>query len=230
MSSSSQLYWKSPEPEATLREALAKVDARVEELPSQRWDPNTATIGGIRDTELSCIAPDGGAWSSLLLALNSQLTDPLAAALSTATDRPVIAFHEFEQATWGFEVYEQGQSVARFWNRPDYLEEDPRSCAVDPKVLAARFGVGVEELAPYLNHLDPGADEAGKAFPGDEFELDDHWVRCDFMRRLGLPYPEPGEPGTRHFLLRESGREANDSDLTPPSSKPSWWKRLLGKR
>src|SRR3954468_10698061 len=124
MSSSSQLYWKSPEPEAALREALAKVDARVEELPSQRWDPNTATIGGIRDTELSCIAPDGGAWSSLLLALNSQLTDPLAAALSTATDRPVIAFHEFEQATWGFEVYEQGQSVARFWNRPDYLEED----------------------------------------------------------------------------------------------------------
>src|SRR4051794_23519652 len=159
MSSSSQLYWRSPEPEATLREALAKVNTSIEELPSQRWDPKTATIGGVRDSKLSCIAPDEGAWSSLLLPLNSPLADRLAAALSTATDRPVVAFYEFEQATWGFDLYEQGESVARFWNRPDYVEEDPRSCAVDPKVLAARFGVGVGELAPYLNHLDPDAEE-----------------------------------------------------------------------
>src|SRR5690349_7212435 len=113
MSASSQLYWKSPEPEAALREALAKIDTRIEELHSQRWDPNTATIGGIPDTELSCISPDAGAWSSLLLPLNSQLADPLAAALTTATDMPVVAFYEFEQAAWGFDLYEQGQSVAR---------------------------------------------------------------------------------------------------------------------
>ena len=103
------------------------------------WDPKSATIGGIRDSELSCIAPVKSAWSSLLLRLNSQLADPLAAALSTATGSPVVAFYEFEQAAWGFNVYEKGLSVARFWNRPDYVEEDPRSCAVDPKVIAGQL-------------------------------------------------------------------------------------------
>lgn len=147
----------------------------------------------------------------------------------------MVAFYEFEQAAWGFNVYEKGLSVARFWNRPDYVEEDPRSCAVDPKVIAGRFGVGVEEIAPYLNQFGPDADEPGKAFPDDEFELDDHWVRCDFMRRLGLRYPEPGEPGTRHFLLRERGEgevdpDAEDSDINLPRAKPPWWKRFLGGR
>ena len=230
MSASTQLYWKSHEPEAPLRDALAKVNAWIEELPSQRWDPKSATIGGIRDSELSCIAPVKSAWSSLLLRLNSQLADPLAAALSTATGSPVVAFYEFEQAAWGFNVYEKGLSVARFWNRPDYVEEDPRSCAVDPKVIAGRFGVGVEEIAPYLNQFGPDADEPGKAFPDDEFELDNHWVRCDFMRRLGLRYPEPGEPGTRHFFLREStvrvrSMQHKDSDINLPRAKPPWWKR-----
>jgi hypothetical protein len=230
MSASSQVYWKSPEPEATLRDALTKLDARIQELPSQRWDTKTSTIGGVRDSELSCLAAAGGAWSSLLLRLNSEFAEPLAAALSAATGTPAVAFYEFEQAAWGFDVFEKGQSVARFWNRPDYVEEDPGSCAVDPKVLAGRFGVGVEEIAPYLAHLDPDDDERGKAFPADEFDLGDHWVRCDFMRRLGLRYPDPDEPGSRHFLLREPGDGDEDPDLNSPAAKPPWWKHLLGRR
>jgi hypothetical protein len=204
-SASNQLFWKSPDPEGTLRGALAKVDARVQELPSQQWEPKAATIGGIRDHQLCCLAPDESAWSSLLLHLNSQLAEPLAAALSMATGTPVIAFYEFDQSAWGFDVYDKGQSVARFWNRPEVVEEDPRSLAVDPNVIAAKFGVGVEDVAPYLKHLAPDADDPGKAFPADEFSLGDHWVRCDFMRRLGLRYPNPGEPGTRHVLIKEPG-------------------------
>jgi len=233
MSLSSQLYWRSPEPEAVLRDALAKVDARIEELPSQQWDPKNATIGGVRDSELSCIAPDAARWSSLLLRLNSMLADPLAVALSEATGGAVIAFYEFEQAAWGFDVYEKGEAVARFWNRPDYVEEDPGSCAVDPQILAGRFGVGVDEIAPYLKHLAPDANELGKAFPADEFELGDHWVRCDFMRRLGLRYPEPGEPGSRHFLLREPDEEEDEDDAegeAQPAAKTPWWKRFLDGR
>ena len=201
--SSSQLFWKSPDPEATLRGALATVNARIQELPSQQWDPNTGTIGGIRDHQLCCLAADASAWSSLLLHLNSQLAEPLSAALSMATGTPVVGFYELDQSAWGFDVHERGQLVARFWNRPELAEEGPLSSVADPKVIAAKFGVGAEDIAPYLEHLDPDADEPGKAFPADEFSLGDHWVRCDFMRRLGLRYPNPGEPGTRHVLIRE---------------------------
>jgi hypothetical protein len=204
-SASSQLFWKSTDPEATLRAALAQSNARIQELSSQQWDPNTATIGGIRDYQLCCLAPDAGAWSSLLLHLNSQLADPVATALSTATSAPVVAFYEFDQFAWGFGVFEKGHPLARFWNRPEVVEEDPGDCIVDPNFIARKFGVGVEAVAPYLKHLDPDADEPGKAFSGDEFSLGDHWVRCDLMRRLGLRYPNPGEPGTRHVFIKESG-------------------------
>lgn len=204
-SASSQLFWKSTDPEVTLRAALAQANARLQELPSQHLDPNTAMIGGIRDYQVCCLAPDVAAWSSLLLHLNSQLADTLAAVLSTATGAPVVAFYEYDQFAWGFAVFENGHTVARFWNRPEVVEEDPLACTVSPNLIAGMFGVGFEGVAPYLKHLDPETDDPGKAFPGDEFSLGDHWVRCDFMRRMGLRYPNPGEPGTRHVFIKEPG-------------------------
>lgn len=200
---SSQVFWKSPDPEAPLRAGLAHLSAPLQELPSQQWDSKTATIGGIRDYQLCCLAPDGKGWSSLLLHLNSQLADPLAAALSTATGSPVVAFYEYDQSAWGFGVFQKGEAVARFWNRPEVVEEDPQACTVSPEFIAGLFAVSAQAVAPYLNHLDPDSDEPGKAAPEDEFSLGDHWVRCDFMRRLGLRYPNPGEPGTRHVLIKE---------------------------
>jgi hypothetical protein len=205
MSASSQLFWKSPDPEASLGAALGKAGTRLQELTSQQWDPKTSTIGGVRDYQLSCLAPGPGTWSSLLLHLNSQLADPIAAELSTESGSPVIVFHEYDQSAWGFNVYENGHPVARFWNRPDVVEEDPREYAVSPTLVARLFGVGVEAVTPYLHHLDPEADDVGMAYPDDEFSLGDHWVRCDFMRRVGLRYPDPGEPGTRHVFVAEPG-------------------------
>ena len=205
MSSSSQLFWKSPDPEASLRAALGKAKTKIEELSSQQWDPATSTIGGVRDHQLCWLAEDAANWSSLLLHLNSELADPVGAELSSASDNPVIAFNEFDQAAWGFTVYENGRPVTRFWNRPDVVEEDPRECTVRPNFIAGLFGVGVDVVAPYLSHLDPEAAEVGKAFSDDEFPLEDHWVRCDFMRRVGLRYPDPGEAGTRHVFIAEPG-------------------------
>jgi len=202
---SSQLFWKSQNPEAALRAALAEFNAQIQELPSQTWDPNTATIGGIRDYKLSFLDPNEAAWSSLLLHLDSQLADPLAASLSRTMGTPSIAFYEFEQVAWGFSVYEQGESIARFWNRPGQVEEEPSKCAVDPNLIAAKFYVRVEDIAPYLNHVDPDDEDLDKAFPTDKLTLGDHWVRCDFMRRLGLRYPSPGDPGTRRILIRGPG-------------------------
>lgn len=205
MSNGSQLFWKSSDPEAPLRAALATANARIQELPSQEWDPNTATIGGIRDYHLCCLAPDAIAWSSLLLHLNSELHRQLGPALFAETCLPVIAFYEYDQNAWGFAVFGERQAVDWFCNRPEVVEHDPYSCTVDPKYIADLFGVDAKAVAPYLKHLDPNADDPGKVFPEDEFSLGDHWVRCDFMRRLGLRYPNPGEPGTRHVYVKEPG-------------------------
>jgi hypothetical protein len=205
MSTSSHLSWKSPDPEAALRAALANVGVRLQELASQQWDPKTSTIGGIRDINLCCLASVPNGWSFLLLHLYSQLADPLAVELSRSAPGPVVAFYEYDQCAWGFSVYEKGERVARFWNRPEVVEEDPQECLVRPNFVARLFGVPVETVAPYLQHLDEDADDADKAFESDEHALGDHWVRCDFMRRLGLPYPEFGGSGTRHVLIKEPG-------------------------
>jgi hypothetical protein len=202
-SASSQIFWKSSDPEGTLRVALTAANTRLEELALQQWEPTTATIGGIRDYKLCCLAADPVAWSSLLLHLNSRLAHPLAARMSAELVDPVTVFDEFDQVAWGFSVYEAGNCIARFWNCPAIVEEDPQTCAVNPDLIARLFDVPVERVAPYLTHVNPDVDGHGKVFADDEFSLGDHWVRCDFMRRLGLHYPNPGEPGTRHVFIKE---------------------------
>jgi hypothetical protein len=42
-------------------------------------------------------------------------------------------------------------------------------------------------IEPYVKRA--AGDE--KAFQDDEFLLNDAWVRVDFMRRMGILYPEP---------------------------------------
>ena len=47
------------------RVGLATVNAHMQELTSQKWDPKTSTIGGIRDYKLCVFAPDPKGWSAL---------------------------------------------------------------------------------------------------------------------------------------------------------------------
>src|SRR6516225_4555954 len=127
-SSSSHLSWKSPDPERSLRIALDTLGVSLQELSSQAWDPKTLTIGGIRDYQLCTLVPEQNGWSFLHLHLNSQLGDPLAAEMSKGTIGAVVIFFEFDQCAWGFGIYEKGIRLGRFWNRPDVVEEDPKSC------------------------------------------------------------------------------------------------------
>jgi hypothetical protein len=203
--SSSHISWKSPDPEGTLSAGLGKLGVSLQELPSQKWDPKTLTIGGIRDYKLCTFVPDPSGWSFLLLHLYSQLGDPLATELSKSTFVPVIIFYEFDQCAWGFSIFEKGIRVGMFWNRPDVVEEDPQSCVVLPENLARSFNVSSDTLAPYLRHLRPDEDDPGPAMEDDKHSLGDHWVRCDFMKRLGLRYPDGSEPNKRHVLIREAG-------------------------
>jgi hypothetical protein len=94
----------------------------------------------------------------------------------------------------------------RFATMPDYFTDDPTEVARltakyagRPAVVAEAVGLPVEQIAPYLVHVitEDGEDEdgyyvtepeMGKAFPDDEFDLDDAWVFVDFWRRLGIGY------------------------------------------
>ena len=204
LSNSSHLSWHAESGEAALRESLAAIGTEYSELSSQEWEPQTSTIGGIRDIHLCTLAPKDNDWSFLLLHLNSDLAESLASKLSQFSTRPTMVFHEFDQVAWGFAAFKDSQEVARFWNDPVTVKTDPNSCFVSAATIASLFSIPESAVEPYLRHINYNHSYE-KATEDDEFALNDHWVRCDFMHKLGMPYPDPGSPGTRHVFIAESG-------------------------
>ncbi len=204
MSNSSHLSWHAKSGESALAESLTALGTTYSELSSQKWDPDTSTIVGIRDIHLCTLAPKDNDWSFLLLHLNSNLAESVAAEISKSSTRPSIAFHEFNQAAWGFVVFKGGEEVARFWNDPVTVQIDPTSCNVSAARVASLFSVAKSAVEPYIHQINYELSY-DKANPEDEFALDDHWVRCDFMNKLGLPYADPGSSGTRHVFIPELG-------------------------
>jgi hypothetical protein len=204
---SSQVMWKqawNPNAKSTLSQALGRLQSSMHELISQRWDPKTGSIGDIRDFKASYLAPASAEWSSVMLHLDSLMAEPLAAELSRAIGGPAIAFLEYDQAAWGYYLFNSGKMLDRFWNIPEVVEVPSSEFTADVETVSRVFGARPESLAPYLQHV---TDSAGKAFGDDEFALGDHWVRVDFMHRLGLQYPSPGQvTGGQYVRIDESKR------------------------
>jgi hypothetical protein len=205
---SSQIIWKqtwNPAVEAILRQALTSQRCTLRELPSQEWDASTATIGGIRDYKTSYLAAASDSWSSVMLHLNTLVAEPVAAELSRLTNGPAIALLEYDQAAWGYCLFESGKLLDRFWSLPDVVETPAEECFGSVPTVARVFGIPAESIAPYIRHVTED-DYQIKAFEDDEFALGDHWVRVDFMRRLGIPYPNPGQVAGGRFVQIEEGR------------------------
>ncbi len=208
MSMTSQVLWKQPwdsEAEATFIKALASIHCKLKELSSQQWDSKTATIGGIRDIETSYLAPASEGWSSALLHLNSLVAEPLASELSRITAGPAIVVLEYDQDAWGYSLFGNGKPLDQFWNSPEAVGEPAEDCVGNIAVLTSTFGVASDSIVPYLRHITE-ADQGKKAFADDEFTLGNHWVRVDFMRRLGLKYPSPGEAISGRYVKIDEPR------------------------
>jgi hypothetical protein len=210
-SMSSQVIWRQQwdaTAYSTLIQALAALQYEIRELPSQQWDARTASIGGVRDYQCSYVAQAGVDWSSVLLFLNALIGESLAMELSRLTSGPSIVFSEYDQVTWGYVLFRNGTTSDRFWSMPEIVKEDATAVRGVLSVLSRVFDVPESHIAPYLRQfsLEQLTDE--KAFPDDEFVLADHWVRTDFMRRLGLQYPDPGRtPGGRYIRIIELAKE-----------------------
>jgi hypothetical protein len=139
-----------------------------------------------------------------MLHLNSLIADALAAELSRAIEGPTIAFLEYDQAAWGYCLFDRGGLLDKFWNIPEVVEAPSNEFVGDVGIVSRVFGARPESIAPYLHHV---TDSAGKAFDDDKFALGDHWVRVDFMRRLGLQYPSPGQvTGGQYVKIDEPKR------------------------
>jgi hypothetical protein len=199
---SSHVIWRQPwssEADSQLRSALAVCGVEAHNLPTQAWNPKTATISGIRDYKLCNIGPAGHSWSSALLHLNSELGESLARELSWGPARIAFLFKEYEQTTWGYVLFEDGSEADRFWSEPEELGEDRIQAEGDADIVAVALGIPASIISPYLE-LEPGHT---KAYPDDRYFLDDHWVRVDFMRRIGIDYPNVQT--NRWVYIREAG-------------------------
>lgn len=101
----------------------------------------------------------------------------------------------------------------------------------DPKALASLLQIPCERISGYLAHLPlepapadqpvpqpaerswlqkllgsrpattPPQRPVRKAYPTDEFGIEDFWVFIDFWRQLGITYPDPVDQGI-HSILR----------------------------
>jgi hypothetical protein len=156
----------------------------------------------------SYLAPASKSWSSVMLHLDSLIADELAAELSRMINGPAISFLEYDQAAWGYSLFDRGSLLDRFWNIPEVVEVSANEFAGNVEKVSRVFGTRPESIAPYLQHI---TDSPEKAFSDDEFTLGDHWVRVDFMRRLGLQYPSPGgSTGGQYVKIDEpKGKRVN---------------------
>jgi hypothetical protein len=152
------------------------------------------------------IYPSAGGWT--VVGWPGSFTE-LAAAEYISRELSVLAstvrIHDGDY--WSHSLLRDGVFLDRFATMPDYFTDDPAEVARltakyagRPVAVAEAVGLPVEQIAPYLVHVvtEDGEDEdgyyvteseTGKAFPDDEFDLDDAWVFVDFWRRLGIGYP-----------------------------------------
>jgi hypothetical protein len=194
MSISTQICWKQPwgsDALALLRVTGMSLGLVVKELASQEWNPATATIDGIRDVDLSYIGAAGDAWTFFHLPLDAKFSDVFAVNLSTTQANPIIEFHEYYDTCWGYRLIKKGIAIDYFVNEPFVLEEEPSRCFGSADMIARVFKVPQRLVAPYIRHLAVDEDLSMKAHPDDEYPLSNHWVRVDFMRRLGIRYLDP---------------------------------------
>lgn len=134
---SSQIIWEqawSPDAESVRWQALASQHCLVRELSSQHWDAFTNTIGGVRDHMTSYLAPASASWCSVILHLNSLFPEPVASEVSHLIGRPAIAILEYDQAEWGYTLFESGELRDRFWSPPDSVGMPPEgSCEANSR-------------------------------------------------------------------------------------------------
>jgi hypothetical protein len=135
--------------------------------------------------------------------------DQLAKELSSQLSTSVFSLHIHDGDLWMFLLFRDGSLITQFNPLPDYWAEvsdqEKASWRGDAHAIAnAVNGVDASSIERYLV---PWTDEAlsseQKAYADDEFPIGLDWQMTDFMRRVGLPWPDDVElDSQRTFRLK----------------------------
>lgn len=148
------------------------------------------------------------------------------AYLSRELDTPVFAFHIHDSDLWMYTLYINGKPADDFVPIPDYWDENIsrehiRSMRGNAnKVAAAVPGVRAASIEKYLVHWDTDVEAEVRAYEDDKYPQGE-WQLLDFMRKLGMPFPD-----TENELHRKKGFHmwGNEAETKPEKVKRPWWK------
>ena len=138
---------------------------------------------------------DCGSDKSLIIYENATGDFSRVSSLSKELDVAAFGLHIHDDDLWMYQFYVSGELVDRFNPIPEYWEEvsaDEKSKWKGDADLISRHWPEVksEQIAKYLQfHHSPGFDSQVKAYSTDKFEPWDAWQVCDFLKKLGTPYP-----------------------------------------
>jgi hypothetical protein len=122
--------------------------------------------------------------------------DELSQHLSKELQLPVFSFHIHDGDLWMFILFDKGDKVTQFNPIPEYWEElDPQekaSWAGDAQAVCQHVrGLTPDSIKNYLVEWTEDVELSGrKAYADDEFAYGNDWQLTDFMRRVGLQYPD----------------------------------------
>jgi len=182
----------------------AEVEARVTAYVVNRkgsFEPATSELP--EDQQAWLLESPGG--TTIVYPEGFTKWDELSAKLSADLQKPVFSFHIHDGDLWMFLLFVGGKEVLRFNPLPDYwgeLTPEERVTWLPSADDVARYvpGVQSQQLAPYLIEWPPDG-LPGKARPDDEFGFID-WQVVDFMRQLGIDYPNPGQSASYRFHVK----------------------------
>lgn len=160
--------------------------------------------------------------------------DDASRRLSKQLKTAVFSLHIHDGDLWMLFCYENGKNVAWSNSHPDYwfdleVAEQAR-CVGDAAVIARLANLPMESIQNYFvlrNHEE--SLPAGKAYESDEYENCDPWQMLDFMRRVGLVFPEADieQPTKRPFYLHKKKPPVQAGTAIQAAQTPAnrpWWK------
>ncbi|MEM7272721.1 MAG: hypothetical protein AAF547_06550 [Actinomycetota bacterium] len=140
--------------------------------------------------------------------------DDAARFLSQALGCATLTISVHDGDLWSYVLFDRGHPRHRFSTIPDYFEDDdggPRSTSGDAVELAAQLpNVPVERIERYLRPW-TADDDGTRAYPEDEFTVGDVWQFTDFLRAIGLDWPDDGDGAAgRSYRLTTERRYYSD--------------------
>ena len=127
--------------------------------------------------------------------------------ISSRLQKAVFYLHIYDDDLWLYILFRNGVRIDGFNPRPNYwsneITEEERAAWKGNATVVCQCvpGLSPEDIEGYLIPWDLDAENKVKAYPDDEFPLGYFWQIVDFMRKIGIPYPDEESLIETHLYL-----------------------------